>query len=1066
MIEISGKHSLATALSPSDRDSICSYVRDVLIPNQLPHRLDELIAARESELFTPQRDSDTYHVALMSFCYLLWTRAYFHSKPEDLDKAVQVVNRLGGNTQDARLLSLLSQCLVARHQLATMTNNPEDLKTAKTLLRTALEISEPEHHGQIRLLLGLVIGVHYTSSRNIADLNQAITEIERAAETETKGSLAWSHNRGIYGRYLLIRYRQTGEMDDIDKAISEIQQAIALSSAFHSNRRTWSSNLVTAFRLREQGHYQHSLVIQETSAIAPAVESLVKKLGTTSLMPMKPPAHASFESAFSARDRSECISFLTETPSAVTQSGQRFAWMREPLDMGFTPTEVVNLALDRIEEGPWICYDLEPLRTSRPSTEFHRSGCSHRSLLLEEFCSNLSAKEMTADSKRMISKMCGLAGIIPFPVPQTTWSGQVQFDESTAKVIYFHEREGKSDDPFLDAGRALHQCGHALDRVINLCSWLQKAGLICDHIIYLRSSRTEPAVIQSIAIRISDMFTLENCIGKAIGSKDQADYLRLCHTALRLLPFTSELQSLGDTDVSNLEMSVDACALAVQTICVAMLTFSQAHMGEVQPTFLEHPLTRIDLRGSDGPFSKHMSLCVSLVTLTCIGEMLGLPVMAFTSKAEADAGISSFDLCATPEVVIDLWGPGRPIQDPMDRFTANLRAIEIGGGMIYKPAADSPMLHWRNGHLGDGATSFRFNAYATITIGGVFPINRLCPASTGQEVLVSRKSIRKEVHELGTWAEQWTLQQMQAGFQGGQFMNATFNATWIKVESRTRKKKGLAEIGLDFLEQPWGLLVSLCTGVARRVALRETVAEVLSPMMADWMEKPLEWPSLASKDEGILKEMKKPTFRAWVSSLTSEQQRAVGKCVRHVLRKLCWTGVNHKAKLVLSCPSPEHADGCIHTSLKESHALASILRDSEQSATFACLTTTCVEVGQYQCQTSSEPRWRDRTPALITSVCQYQYLGADDWQKLPQKDLKDGKLYWMGSLHNKRRLLAEVSGRQGGCTTLKLSDSQTPWPFFIRAYERVERMRSYYVALREKSLMAEEHAEDVLVFNE
>lgn len=71
----------------------------------------------------------------------------------------------------------------------------------------------------------------------------------------------------------------------------------------------------------------------------------------------------------------------------------------------------------------------------------------------------------------------------------------------------------------------------------------------------------------------------------------------------------------------------------------------------------------------------------------------------------------------------------------------------------------------------------------------------------------------------------------------------------------------------------------------------------------------------------------------------------------------------------------------------------------------------------------------------------------------------------MSHLNGNHRLIAEVSCTQGNEVVLKVADSQVHWSFYLRAFERVERMRSHYVALREKSYVGEEGAEEVLVIS-
>jgi hypothetical protein len=297
-------------------------------------------------------------------------------------------------------------------------------------------------------------------------------------------------------------------------------------------------------------------------------------------------------------------------------------------------------------------------------------------------------------------------------------------------------------------------------------------------------------------------------------------------------------------------------------------------------------------------------------------------------------------------------------------------------------------------------------------------------------------------------------------------LNSTFNATWIKSESGIRKQEGLKRVDLDFLNQPWGVLVSVCTGVAQRVALREVVAEVLSPMMDAWMEKTPEWQTLPSI--GVLEELKKPTFRDWFETLELDVQRALTRFVDHTLHKICWTGVNNAGELVVACPQYGNAGACIHVPLEDSRAFTWILKDTEKSATFACLTNMCFTIGVSRvgnCQDKSHPQWRNHVPALITSVCQYQWLGADDWAKLPRFYLEDDCVYWMGTGEDKRRVASKLSRR--GLDRLIISDGPSNWALIRRMWERLERIRKIpHVELRERRLMTDDHAQDVVLVRE
>jgi hypothetical protein len=178
--------------------------------------------------------------------------------------------------------------------------------------------------------------------------------------------------------------------------------------------------------------------------------------------------------------------------------------------------------------------------------------------------------------------------------------------------------------------------------------------------------------------------------------------------------------------------------------------------------------------------------------------------------------------------------------------------------------------------------------------GGSPLINLNSPTKPDRHNTVARTNISSDMKERGTWPAQWELREKQSGLSGGQFLNTAFNATWIRSDARTRKRKGLEELDLEFLNKPWGLLVSVCTGVARRVALRKVMAEVMLPMIEAWMDKSVKWQDLMSTGEGLLNELKKPTFRDWFHTLNSNTKRAPSRrCrrvwnIRHILdRGLC-----------------------------------------------------------------------------------------------------------------------------------------------------------------------------------
>jgi len=968
----------------------------------------------------------------------------------------------------------LSRCYLAIYLFSSRPLRIGDLDTSISKIEDAISLSRNSDVDLSYYVLQRVFAlvVRLTLTQVVDDLDQAVNCLTLAVESLPERHPLTPRCLGLLGSCLYVRFKVIQAVVDLPLAVSLLYQALIcrpkdtgcpfwsrflLKAEYYERHgqnfvspeptltQFWQEDIFGSWCVNDPYHINHwGRRYAEALFISPVPRCVVGKMSTLTTV---------FEAGINYGNEEMCVKLLDEASRTGLQLDHRFEWIKEPLSMGFTATEVVNLLVEGVEQSPWIYY--APPRTESRSVNpaYHRPGCIHRYLSRPGPGTQYSAKLISRAAKRTISESCGLAGIIPENGNRTLWNGKVDFfhASSSAKINYGTPEEKSSSNGAERSLRMLLQCCDALNNILQLIGWLQQENLVCDHLIIL-AHNLKNDTIQSTVISFRLVEELKTCLKEITSARTTQDLVawnKLLDAALRILVSTSVLKSMPESLQGRqiIDYALDSSAIAVQMICLGFLSFSQAHIGDLVPFFLERALSTIFLGGAGGQLSQDLNLSLRPANLSCIGDMLGCSVMAFMSDRTSKVDkIHNFQ--TSVKVLSDLWGPIELEQDISATVPGNFSGIKIGGGVIHIASHDSSMFHWSPGTPEISFTKEGFTLNRSMVIGSLYATNQGCPAMLNQHSTVPRKNIRKEIKELGTWPDTWTLQQIQAGFQAGQFFNPTFNATWIKRDRRSLKKKGLGDIALDFLDQPWGLLVSACTGVAHRVPLREVVAEVMTPMMAAWMEKPAEWPTLNSTGSGILSEMRKSTFRSWVASLSSKEQHAVSHCVRYVLRKICWTGVNDRIRLVVSCPSFEQSDGCVHVPLRENHALAGILRDTEDSATFVCLTTKCFITDQCSCQHSDHPEWRNEISVLVTSVCQFKWLGADDWDLLPRKDLENGKLYWMGSRQDKARFVAEVNGRQGCSTVLKLSKSQTPWPFFLRAYERVERLRPYYVALR------------------
>lgn len=71
-------------------------------------------------------------------------------------------------------------------------------------------------------------------------------------------------------------------------------------------------------------------------------------------------------------------------------------------------------------------------------------------------------------------------------------------------------------------------------------------------------------------------------------------------------------------------------SLAVQALCLEFLSYSQAHVGPIQPFFLDTLPTKIRLIGVEMSPAPYRYIEASLKSLTCFGDMIEEPVLVFS----------------------------------------------------------------------------------------------------------------------------------------------------------------------------------------------------------------------------------------------------------------------------------------------------------------------------------------------------------------------------------------------------------------------------------------------------
>ena len=260
--------------------------------------------------------------------------------------------------------------------------------------------------------------------------------------------------------------------------------------------------------------------------------------------------------------------------------------------------------------------------------------------------------------------------------------------------------------------------------------------------------------------------------------------------------------------IANITSNADLhyCALAAQFLCSAFLSYVQAHVGSIDPFFLDTPQRKMVLLGSQS-VPGDFAINAELVELTCLAEMTQQPVLVFSLVATSwewgiESDTSRYDVLTNTENCLDIWGPGYFIYD--NAHPSSIYAVAIGSGFVSLFDSNTSRFHWAKGQLSESASWAAFEMHIVMRIGAGVSINEQCCIDEA----VYRKSSFSALEPLGTHEHLWEIQERQAGLQGGQYLIGIYSQTWGKVPGTTLKQRTLQQADwrlIQFLEQSWGL---------------------------------------------------------------------------------------------------------------------------------------------------------------------------------------------------------------------------------------------------------------------
>ena len=634
--------------------------------------------------------------------------------------------------------------------------------------------------------------------------------------------------------------------------------------------------------------------------------------------------------------------------------------------------------------------------------------------------------------RRQIDEICGFAGVVPSRKPASQWDGQVHFTEvdgfTTAKVSYDlgDVGDGISDDLL----QRLRHVGVRLRRAFGL---LQGHRLCCDAFTVLTESHAESTerVLDLRHISVEAVLPLLDLLDEQLS--EPTDMQRLCRAAEILLcdfmpeergtllddqlpevidiqhsdrtaetplcnPMpeqredslneqlseTVDMQPLDRTAETSTQRAHHLTSLVLQMLSVGLLCYSHAHNGPMQPSFMATAVHRLTLLGCHpiNDTARHPQITGRLVNLTCMSGFIAGPVLAFhldkgpAVSPEPDEG--GLDVIASPIDVLDTWGSALLVVCTNSMKPAGVLAIEIGGGLLFNPR-DSNTLHWQrlqqDGDLMRLLPELRdFSLDVRIRIGAI--ANSQCPLQQSDKLRDFAVACVDDLHNLGTSRPFWYHKTSQVALSGGQYGVIQFAAGFEKRDGVTVKMSMLQSIesvqstlSLDSLEGFYGLEVSLCTGVARRIPLRVLLADVLPAFVEAYVPGPPEWSKFGPD---LIDALKGPNIRDWMSTASMEHKVTAVRTLGSLLIHLKSTGIDTEGNLRVACNLPGMINQCFKLHCTEINAWAKILEDTDHCATFACTTTQCLQTPAVKCKAAGDSHWQNKAESLTTEVCRYR----------------------------------------------------------------------------------------------
>ncbi|KAF8534299.1 hypothetical protein BDD12DRAFT_983946 [Trichophaea hybrida] len=395
-----------------------------------------------------------------------------------------------------------------------------------------------------------------------------------------------------------------------------------------------------------------------------------------------------------------------------------------------------------------------------------------------------------------------------------------------AQPLRSEESEEKSLQPMIS------KLQNTVDLILSGVRMCNEAEFCCDSFTILVKSKNRPGVIKLRHISSETLLQLSGHLKHWHSNEviPLAPSQLLATVQLGL----AELHSLRDFETHSNTQDVwefiEYVALLLQMYSLGLVTYTGSHSQSLSCTHSYTNVESVSLHGFTNTGEQSPKITATRLALGCFGEMIGSPVWVFQSGDQAISRKPHY-LAATVIDLIDTWGRGYTKSHPNDSNA--IVSVRIGGGIL-KPLTSGDAryddlslggyipCHWERCHPSQNLQSAHdvtFSAFDILCI-GTFAENPDCQFRDN-----TYDALGPFVEDIAVSNSRWQSENRQLGLAAGQFITLNAVGTQKRVDGVTLKEaisdKWKSKKDLSILTSPWGLEFSLCTGVARRVMLKD-----------------------------------------------------------------------------------------------------------------------------------------------------------------------------------------------------------------------------------------------------